>query len=77
MLWVLIRIALVYRLAKAILMGIHNICFYGDHKNICCGYSLESNEYSQHLFYGDHKNICCGYSLESPWQGDITLARRF
>ena len=25
------------------------------HKNVCCGYSLES---------------CCGYSLESPRRGD-------
>ena len=43
------------------------------HKNLCCGYSLESlqqgdsNEYPQHM---SHKNIHCGYSLESHQRGD-------
>ena len=42
-------------------MSTYDICFYGVHKNICCGYSLESpwrgnsNEYPQHMFFMEKK----------------------
>ena len=41
-----------YVLGTAILMSIHNIFLWRNHKNIHCGY-CNSNEHTQHIFYGE------------------------